>query len=99
MAERSQMSIAGSGSTGFRAVADLGGALLGHDERPTFELSAGCYRSGQFRVVSFRGREAISELYQFDVIVAAQGYDEISLPAAILAQPASLSMLRRDGTH
>lgn len=59
---------------------------------PVFELFAGPFRAGELAVVTFRGREELSQLYAFDVDVLARDVDELLVDAAILGLPAMLRM-------
>jgi type VI secretion system secreted protein VgrG len=70
-----------------------GGPLSsGSPSVPAFTLAAGKLAAGRLRVLSFRGREAVSRPYRFDVAVTVAGADAHDLEAQILAQPAVLAM-------
>lgn len=55
-----------------------------------YRLDAGPYREGQLLVHSFRGREALSRLYRFDVVVTSHMLDD-TLERTLLGQRAVLS--------
>lgn len=64
-------------------------ALNGSDE--IYRLSAGPYRDGQLVVCSFRGREALSKLYQFDIVVTSAMLDD-TLERTVLGRRAMLTL-------
>jgi type VI secretion system secreted protein VgrG len=67
---------------------DLGGPSS--TDRP-YTLSVGPYRSGQLTVDSFQGREEISALYSFDLVLTGTGTDD-DLEHTALGQRAVLTM-------
>ena len=62
-----------------------------------FVMGAGSYQKGELRVLSFEGREGVSRLFAFDVMLSVQGADESSLSDALLGQPAHLGLLAAEG--
>jgi len=54
-----------------------------------FELRVGALRNGELLVASFRGREALSRLYSFDVLAVASA-ERAVLETAILGETATL---------
>jgi len=64
-------------------------ALNGSDE--IYRLRAGPYRDDQLVVCSFRGREALSKLYQFDIVVTSAALDD-TLERTVLGRRAMLSL-------
>ena len=58
-----------------------------------FELSAGSYESPALTVLSFRGREAISRAFSFEITVAASpDVDPATIEPDLLGRPACLTM-------
>jgi type VI secretion system secreted protein VgrG len=58
-----------------------------------FELSAGPYESPALAVLSFRGREAISRAFSFEITVAASPeVDSATIEPDLLGRPACLTM-------
>src|SRR5581483_9813465 len=57
-----------------------------------FRFEGGPYRSDQFRVVRFRGREEINGLYAFTIEVGAVDVEPTTLETALVGQPASLDI-------
>jgi uncharacterized protein involved in type VI secretion and phage assembly len=57
-----------------------------------FELTAGAYTATDLRVLSFRGREAISRPFRFDITLAADHLDAGSFEADVLGQTACLRL-------
>ena len=58
-----------------------------------FELSAGLYESPALAVLSFRGREAISRAFSFEITVAASPeVDAATIEPDLLGRPACLTM-------
>src|SRR5580692_941490 len=57
-----------------------------------FALAAGPFVEGRLRVLSFRGREAVSRPFWFDVTVAVAGADAPDLASTLLGQPAALTL-------
>src|SRR5512132_2800493 len=55
----------------------LGGAPASTGTRATFELSVGPFAGRALDVVSFVGREAISKLFAFDVLVVANEGEDL----------------------
>ncbi len=56
-----------------------------------YRLSAGPYRDGQLLVCSFQGREALSRLYRFDIVITSAMLDD-TLERTLLGQRAMLSL-------
>ncbi|MFO0759859.1 MAG: type VI secretion system tip protein TssI/VgrG [Byssovorax sp.] len=56
-----------------------------------YRLAAGPYHDGELRVASFVGREALSRLYRFDIVVTSTTLDD-TIERAVLGQPARLSL-------
>lgn len=61
-----------------------------------FTLRAGPFAAGRLRVLSFRGREAVSRPFRFDLVVGVDQADAPELESALLGQPASLALLVPD---
>ena len=61
---------------------DLSGAV--------FEFYTPRYQSGELRVVSFRGKEQVSRLYSFDVVLAGSGVDVATIESDLLGERAHL---------
>lgn len=55
-----------------------------------FAMEAGGLCDGELRVVGFRGHEAVSRPYRWDVVVELEGIDFEALDVAVLGQPACL---------
>ena len=67
-------------------------ALLDPASAP-FELRVGPYESPAFTVVSLQGREAISQTFSFDIIVAASpDVDDSTIEPDLLGAPVCLTM-------
>jgi uncharacterized protein involved in type VI secretion and phage assembly len=68
---------------------------IAFDQAPSSEelyrLSAGPYRDGQLLVCSFHGREALSRLYRFDIVVTSPLLDD-TLERTLLGRRAMLSL-------
>ena len=60
--------------------------------RTPFTLAAGSFDAGRLRVLSFRGREAVSRPFRFDLIVDADESDAHDLEPELLGRPATLAM-------
>lgn len=58
-------------------------------EGALFRLEAGPFRGGELRVESFRGREAVSRPYRWDISVDAPSEPPDVIETALLAQTAS----------
>ena len=59
----------------------------------TYEFTAGPFSNGELQVLSFKGDEAISELFSFDVLVSISAVALTErLEETILAKPACLTM-------
>ena len=69
----------------------LGGAPASTGTRATFELSVGPFAGRALDVVSFVGREAISKLFAFDVLVVANEGEDL-LDRALIGLPATFTM-------
>jgi type VI secretion system secreted protein VgrG len=73
--------------------------LAGDGSEEIYRLSAGPYRDGQLLVSAFRGREALSRLYRFDVVVTSAMLDD-TVERTVLGRRAHLSLrlgrVRRD---
>ena len=63
-----------------------------------YELQAGPYASGELRVCSLRGREAISECFRFDVEFASD-VDPSELRGNVVGQSASLILRNAGGSR
>lgn len=61
-------------------------------EGELFRLEAGPFRGGDLRVESFRGREAVSRPYRWDISVDAPSEPPDVIETALLAQPARLDI-------
>ncbi|MFO0606710.1 MAG: type VI secretion system tip protein TssI/VgrG [Polyangiales bacterium] len=61
-----------------------------------FSMDAGPFRAGELRVVGFRGREAVSRPYRWDVTVDVADVDHEAVEAMLLGARASLSIPLRD---
>ena len=66
----------------------LGGAPASTGTRATFELSVGPFAGRALDVVSFVGREAISKLFAFDILVVANEGEDL-LDRALIGLPAT----------
>ena len=64
-------------------------------ERRHFEFVSQALEDDTFEVVSFRGVEGISRLYEFDITLTSED-SEIDL-RAVLQNPATLTIKRDDG--
>ncbi|MEO7327166.1 MAG: type VI secretion system tip protein TssI/VgrG, partial [Minicystis sp.] len=62
-----------------------------------YTLRAGAYREGELHVLSFEGREEMNGLFAFDVVAWCKDIDEGALEAAVIGQPALLTMHLADG--
>jgi type VI secretion system secreted protein VgrG len=62
-----------------------------------FTFAAGPFAAGRLRVLSFKGREAVSRPYRFDVEIGADASDAHDVEPALLGQAASLTMLLPEG--
>jgi type VI secretion system secreted protein VgrG len=71
--------------------------MLLDDTMTPFALTAGPYAAGRLRVLSFRGREASSRPFRFDVAIAVGDTDAQDLESQLLGRPAVLSMQVPDG--
>lgn len=74
----------------------LDSAPLSSPSPTPFSLAAGPFTAGRLRVLSFRGREAVSRPFRFDIKIAVDDADHHDLEPALLGQPASLAMLIAD---
>lgn len=69
----------------------LGGSPASSGTRATFELWVGPFAGRALDVVSFVGREAISKLFAFDVLVVVDEGEDL-LDRALLGLPATFTM-------
>jgi hypothetical protein len=69
----------------------FGGSPASSGTRATFELWVGPFAGRALDVVSFVGREAISRLFAFDVLVVADGGEDL-LDHALIGLPATFTM-------
>lgn len=71
--------------------------LLDDATQTPFQLTARAFPAGRLRVLSFQGREAVSELSCFDITIAVSDADAPDLEAALLGEPATLAIHVPDG--
>ncbi len=71
-------------------------ALLSHKPKFTFESKSDKTKEDTFAVVAFKGREGLSQCYEFDIDLVSEE-KELDLDA-ILAEPAIFSIRRKDGS-
>jgi type VI secretion system secreted protein VgrG len=62
-----------------------------HPVLPDYRLRAGPYDQAQLTVIRFRGREAMSSPYRFDILASSTEIDDSAIETELLGRPASFS--------